>query len=101
MPCLLSTPAPTHQEARVAGVGIHSGLWREARSSGAAFVKARLLCRLGSAKRRNLRDQLVGVVANALYYNPLLTLQSLQQQQQLSSFMNAWFQVGLTGDIRV
>ena len=50
-------------------------------------------CRLATAKRNNLKDQLMGVIANALYYNPVLALQALQQQGHLSSVMTAWFQV--------
>ena len=37
----------------------------------------------------------MGVIANALYYNPVLALQALQQQGHLSSVMTAWFQVPL------
>ena len=50
-------------------------------------------CRLGTAKRNNLKDQLVNVVANAIYYNPTLALQALQQQGSLSSYLTAWMQV--------
>jgi hypothetical protein len=49
--------------------------------------------RLEGAKRHLLRDQLVGVVANALYYNPVLALQALQQQGRTQTFFATWFQV--------
>ena len=35
----------------------------------------------------------MNVVANAIYYNPTLALQALQQQGSLSSYLTAWMQV--------
>lgn len=50
-------------------------------------------CRLPKAERNLLKDQLVGVVANALYYNANLALQALQQQGRTQAFFATWFQV--------
>lgn len=35
----------------------------------------------------------MNVVANAIYYNPVLALQQLQQQGRLQHFFATWFQV--------
>ena len=51
-----------------------------------------LVCRLPSAEKNLLKDLLVNVVANALYYNPALALQELQQQSRLTTFFSTWFQ---------
>lgn len=51
------------------------------------------LCRLPTAGRNLLKDQLVNVVANALYYNPVLALQQLQAQGRTQAFFTTWFQV--------
>ena len=51
--------------------------------------------RLPTAERNLLKDQLVNVVANALYYNPALALQQLQAQGRTQAFFATWFQVGL------
>lgn len=53
----------------------------------------RTLRRLPTAERNLLKDQLVNVVANALYYNPALALQQLQAQGRTQSFFATWFQV--------
>ena len=45
-----------------------------------------------SAERNLLKDLLVNVVANALYYNPALALQELKQQSRLTTFFSTWFQ---------
>ena len=37
----------------------------------------------------------MNVVANAIYYNPVLALQQLQQQGKLQHFFATWFQVCL------
>jgi hypothetical protein len=50
------------------------------------------LCRLPTAGRNLLKDQLVNVVANALYYNPSLALQQLQAQGRTQAFFTTWFQ---------
>jgi hypothetical protein len=52
-----------------------------------------LLRRLPTVHSNLLKDQLVNVVANALYYNPTLALQQLQQQGRAQLFFTAWFQV--------
>lgn len=52
-----------------------------------------LLCRLPSAEQNLLKDKLMNVVANAVYYNPVLALQHLQQQGRLQHFFATWFQV--------
>ena len=52
-------------------------------------------CRLPSAERNLLKDLLVNVVAGALYYNPALALQELQQQNRLTTFFSTWFQACL------
>ena len=49
-------------------------------------------CRVPSAERNLLKDLLVNVVAGALYYNPALALQELQQQSRLTTFFSTWFQ---------
>ena len=49
-------------------------------------------CRLPSAERNLLKDLLVNVVANALYYSPALALQELKQQSRLTTFFSTWFQ---------
>ncbi|KAK9839718.1 hypothetical protein WJX81_008385 [Elliptochloris bilobata] len=51
------------------------------------------LDRLPSAERSLLKDLLVNVVANALYYNPALALRELQQQSRLTTFFSTWFQM--------
>ena len=53
------------------------------------------LCRLPTAGRSLLKDQLVNVVANALYYNPVLALQQLQAQGRTQAFFTTWFQVSI------
>ena len=50
-------------------------------------------CRLPSAEQNLLKDKLMNVVANAIYYNPVLALQQLQQQGKLQHFFATWFQV--------
>ena len=52
-------------------------------------------CRLPSAEQNLLKDKLMNVVANAIYYNPVLALQQLQQQGKLQHFFATWFQVCL------
>lgn len=49
--------------------------------------------RLPSVHSNLLKDQLVNVVANALYYNPVLAMQQLQQQGNTQMFFTAWFRV--------
>ncbi len=39
----------------------------------------------------------MNVVANAIYYNPVLALQQLQQQGTLHHFFGTWFQVDVIG----
>ncbi|BDA47636.1 Importin-7 [Coccomyxa sp. Obi] len=51
------------------------------------------LNRLPTAGRNLLKDQLVNVVANALYYNPVLALQQLQAQGRTQAFFTTWFQM--------
>lgn len=51
------------------------------------------MCRLPTVGRNLLKDQLVNVVANALYYNPVLALQQLQAQGRTQAFFSTWFQV--------
>ena len=50
-------------------------------------------CRLPRAEQNLLKDKLMNVVANAIYYNPVLALQQLQQQGRLQHFFATWFQV--------
>jgi hypothetical protein len=40
-----------------------------------------------------LKEQLVLVIANALYYNPTIALSTLQQHGQLGWFFTLWFEV--------
>lgn len=47
--------------------------------------------KLATCSSRTLKDNLVLVVANALYYNPALTLQALQAQGALQQFLQGWF----------
>jgi len=47
------------------------------------------LQRLQTAKRRDFKTQLLLVLANALYYNPVLTLQTLQKMQALAPALQA------------
>lgn len=49
------------------------------------------LQKLSNCESRVLKDNLVLVVANALYYNPVLTLQALQAQNAVSQFLGGWF----------
>ncbi|CAL5220954.1 g3058 [Coccomyxa viridis] len=51
------------------------------------------LTRLPSAEQNLLKDKLMNVVANAIYYNPVLALQQLQQQGKLQHFFATWFQM--------
>ena len=51
------------------------------------------LCRLPTAEQSLLKDKLMNVVANAIYYNPVLALQQLQLQGRLQHFFATWFQV--------
>lgn len=48
--------------------------------------------RLPSAEKNLLKDLLVNVVADALYYNPALALRELQAQGRLTAFFSTWFQ---------
>lgn len=48
------------------------------------------LTRLARTEKRALRDALVCVVANALYYNPALGLSVLQSTGALASFFGTW-----------
>ena len=50
-------------------------------------------CRLPSAEQNLLKDKLMNVVANAIYYNPALALQQLHKQGKLQHFFATWFQV--------
>jgi len=50
-----------------------------------------VLQKLASCESRTLKDNLVLVVANALYYNPVLTLQTLQAQGAVGQFLGGWF----------
>ena len=52
--------------------------------------------RLQSAERNLLKDQLVNVVANALYYSPALALQALQAQGRTQAFFATWFQARMS-----
>eukprot|EP00798_Chlamydomonas_sp_ICE-L_P030404 gene30404-35409_t len=51
------------------------------------------LAKLNTAKSRSLKDLLVTVVANALYYNPALALATLSQSGAgaVSTFFGLWF----------
>ncbi|EIE23737.1 ARM repeat-containing protein [Coccomyxa subellipsoidea C-169] len=51
------------------------------------------LNKLPTAGRSLLKDQLVNVVATALYYNPSLALQQLQAQGRTQAFFSTWFQM--------
>jgi len=50
-----------------------------------------VLQKLATCQSRTLKDNLVLVVANALYYNPVLTLQVLQAQGAVGQFLGGWF----------
>lgn len=49
------------------------------------------LQKLATCSSRKLKDNLVLVVANALYYNPVLTLQALHAQGAVQQFLGGWF----------
>lgn len=51
------------------------------------------LQRLRRAKNNHLKDLLIQVVANALYYNPLLTLSVLQKMGVVGEVFQAWLQM--------
>ena len=50
-----------------------------------------VLAKLSNTKNRTLKDTLMLVVANCLYYNAQLTLAALQQQGALQALFGLWF----------
>lgn len=46
---------------------------------------------LSKAENRLLKDELLAFVANALYYNPTITLQLLQQFNAVQQLFGVWF----------
>ncbi len=56
------------------------------------------LGRLATAEQASLQTHLMNVVATALWYNPSLALQALQQQGQLQTVFSRWLQVSASAD---
>jgi len=56
------------------------------------FIELAVL-ELTRAKRIELKITLVGVIANAIYYNPATTLQILEKRGWTKDAFNIWFQI--------